>query len=54
MNTESIERSTAIISLRQRTVDPAVAIGSEGVGRVLAHARQELRRSNARCEAVLS
>jgi hypothetical protein len=37
-------------ALRQRTVDPAVPIGSEGVGRVLAHVRRELRRGTPRCE----
>jgi len=36
-------------ALRQRTVDPAVSIGSEGVGRILARVRRELR-----CEAVPS
>jgi hypothetical protein len=37
-------------ALRQRTIDPASPIGSEGVGRVLAHVRRELRRINPRCE----
>lgn len=30
-------------ALRQRTVDPTVAIGEAGIGRLLAHVRQELR-----------
>jgi hypothetical protein len=41
-------------ALRQRTVDSAVPIGSDEVGRVLAHVRQELRRNHRRCEAVAS
>jgi Aminoglycoside adenylyltransferase, C-terminal domain len=34
-------------ALRRRTVDPTIPIGSEGVGRILAHVRRELR-----CEAA--
>jgi len=37
-------------ALRQRTVDPAVPIASEGIGRILAHVRRELRH----CEASQS
>jgi predicted nucleotidyltransferase len=48
----ALEREPAIgvveDALRQRTVDPAVSIGSESVGRVLAHVRRELRRGAPR------
>ena len=54
----AVERELAlgvvVDALRQRTGDAAVPIGSDGIARILAHARRELRRNNARCEAAPS